>query len=98
MHLVEIFLPTSEPEKFSGELDKLSIKLTDKFGGMTAFVRSPGEGLWMDQGKTERDNVVVLEVMTDELDRDWWQDLRVSLQDRLDQKEIVIRAHAIDRL
>jgi hypothetical protein len=96
--LVEILLSANAPEKLSRELESLRKKLTDKFGGMTAFVRSPGDGVWVDQGETERDTIVVLEVMTDEVDRAWWQELRSLLECRLEQKEIVIRAHAIDRL
>jgi hypothetical protein len=98
MHLVEILLPVVEPGKLGRELETLRQQLTEKFGGLTAFVRSPGEGMWVDEGGTERDDVIVLEVMTDMLDRSWWADLRLSLQDRLNQKEIVIRTHVVDKL
>ena len=44
-------------------------ELTEKFGGLTAFTRAPAEGVWRDEGRTQRDEVVVLEVMAAELDR-----------------------------
>lgn len=98
MYLVEILLPLVAPAKPARDLEALKQQLTEKFGGITAFVRSPGEGVWVDQGKTERDNVIVLEVMTDDLERDWWRSLRRSLERGLGQKEIVIRAHVIEKL
>ena len=49
-HLVEILLPKQSgngkpvgKEWFEGLLEEL----TDKFGGATSFVRSPGKGLWL---------------------------------------------------
>jgi hypothetical protein len=43
-------------------------ELTNKFGGVTSFVRAPGQGLWGSGGDVARDNVAVIEVMTDEID------------------------------
>jgi hypothetical protein len=38
-------------------------ELTDKFGGATSFVRSPGKGRGHSDGETESDTIAVIEVM-----------------------------------
>jgi hypothetical protein len=67
-------------------------ELTDKFGGATSFVRAPGQGLWDSDGDVERDNIAVIEVMTDEIDLPFWQAFRRKLERELSQEEIVSRA------
>jgi hypothetical protein len=42
--------------------------LTEAFGGTTAFTRAPAEGTAC---ADEKDQIVVFEVMSDELDRMW---------------------------
>lgn len=56
------------------------------------------EGAWADNGTLELDRIVIAEVMTEGLDRDWWRDFRERLERQLAQDEIVIRATEIDRL
>lgn len=98
MHLVEILLPVTDSVAFPAEIERLGRQLTEKFGGVTAFARSPGDGAWQDGAMTKYDTIIVLEVMTKDLDRSWWRDLRAALESRLDQEEIVIRTHMIDKL
>jgi hypothetical protein len=78
--------------------DTLLSELTERFGGATSFVRSPGEGLWQDGGEKERDSIAVIEVMAKEVDTAYWRSLRERLERELSQKEIVIRAQAIQVL
>jgi hypothetical protein len=96
MRLVEILLPITWQTR--AELERLMTQLTDRFGGATAFVRSPGEGLWQDESSIVRDEVVVVEVMCETIDHAWWRRLREDLETRLGEKEIVVRAHAVERL
>jgi hypothetical protein len=97
MYLVEILLPVNTGQ--DSELASLRQLLTDRFGGLTAFSRAPAMGFWSDNDKhISRDDIVVVEVMTDHIDGDWWSSFRVDLEQRLRQKEIVIRWHAIGRL
>jgi hypothetical protein len=100
--LVQILLPLYDRagRRFNGELyDQVAAELTERFGGITAFLRAPATGLWRPQpGQTTRDDVVVYEVMVDELDRPWWAGYRVTLERRFRQEELVVRAHAIERL
>src|SRR4051812_45862593 len=94
-HLVQILLPkeTGTGQPISQKwFESLLKELTDKFGGATSFVRAPGQGLWRTGGEVERDNIAVIEVMTEELDRDFWQALPGRLERELSQEEIVIRA------
>ncbi len=73
--------------------------LTETFGGVTAHSRSPADGLWKGpDNSVEADAIVVVEIMVETLDRPWWANFRQELERRLDQTEIVIRAHAIERL
>jgi hypothetical protein len=99
MHIVEIFLPTGGAA-LEAELSKLRVVLTQKFGGFTAFTRAPAQGAWRAPltGQIEHDELIVVEVMTDELDRAWWSEQRAELERALKQKEILIRAHEVQKL
>ena len=55
-------------------------------------MRSPAKGLWKNDGKTTRDDMVILEVMVRRVDRKWWNDHRAELQRRFEQKELVVRS------
>jgi hypothetical protein len=101
MHLIEILLPLRDAEgrRFGrAPFDKLREELIARFGGLTAFTRSPAEGLWQEGGERSRDEIVVFEVMADWIDRSWWRAYRTELETRFRQDEIVIRASEIDRL
>ena len=79
--------------------DQVRDELANGFGGVTAFLRSPAEGVWMegDEGLV-RDEVVIYEVMTDDLDRTWWSAYRRKLEGRFRQQEVLVRASQIERL
>ncbi|HWB40419.1 MAG TPA: hypothetical protein VG500_04120 [Gemmatimonadales bacterium] len=102
MHLVQLLLPTNDEQGRAyprAPYDELVRELTDRFGGVTAYTRAPATGLWeAASGETVRDQVVVYEVMADELDLDWWAELRRRLEAQLAQDELVVRAQEIRRL
>ena len=101
MHLIEILLPLKGPagvEFPATEFEQLARELTEQFGGVTAFTRSPAEGRWKNQGSTEHDDIVVMEVMTEVLDRDWWEALRIRLMRQFHQEELIIRCRLIEML
>lgn len=82
-----------------GQFDRVRHELTEAFGGVTAFVRSPAQGFWKETPEAVvRDDVVMYEVMTDVLDRAWWQRYREDLQRRFEQQEMVVRVSTIERL
>ncbi len=96
IHLVEILLPLTADARDHIEL--MRDELVEKFGGVTMHVNTPAEGLWTDKGKVEHDKVVVVEVMTDQLDHEWWRNYRKKLEAQLAQKEIIVRASKCQRL
>ena len=103
MFLVQLLIPLADnsgkrfPER---HFTTVSAELSAKFGGLTAFTRSPAVGLWREDADEppQRDDIVVYEVLVDEIDRDWWAGYRGKLEQRLDQEELIIRAHEVQRL
>jgi hypothetical protein len=101
MHLVQILLPVYDAfgKRFSqAEYERVTRELTGRFGGLTAYVRSPAEGLWRQEQTTVLDEIVVYEVMVDDLDCEWWAGYRKELGLRYAQQDLVIRTHPIERL
>lgn len=102
MHLVQILLPLYDNERRAfahDEFDRVRRELTERFGGVTAFLRSPAEGAWKDdEGGVARDDVVIYEVLVEELERDWWARYRAELARRFRQEELLVRASAVERL
>ena len=90
---MEIFVPTAP----AGEslVDDLLKRLTDRFGGATAFSRAPAKGRWSDGAKQEADDVIVIETMCETLDVAYWRALKAELESTLRQEEILIRASKI---
>lgn len=55
-------------------------------------------GLWKSGAEVERDQVIMVEVVVDVFDRDWWVRYRELLEDRFGQEEVHARALAIERI
>ena len=101
MHLVQILLPLRDNEgrAFEGSAyGRVRTELAERFGGITTFTRAPAEGVWKEGRRTDRDDIVVFEVMTDTLDRPWWQGYRADLERRFRQDAIVVRASTVEML
>lgn len=102
MYVIHLLLPLSnnQGESFEARLfAQVRGELTERFGGVTAFLRSPGLGLWKeDAAAINRDEVVMFEVHADKLDRDWWTDYRTRLEEMFQQEELVIWAVEATRL
>lgn len=100
--LIQILLPrfdeagnAFEPSSF----EKIKQELAQQFGGVTAYVRASAQGLWKAaSGELVSDEVAVFEVMTEEIDSDWWDSYRKKLERCFGQDEIVIRSNSIRRL
>ena len=74
-------------------------ELTERFGGVTAYTRAPAEGTWESpEGDIHRDDVVVVETMTEQLDRAWWADYARELAARFRQQTVIIRALTYESL
>jgi hypothetical protein len=100
--LVEFFLPVFDNDGAHfprDEFHRVRRELTERFGGVTAFMRSPAQGLWEDDaGQVRRDDLVSFEVMAESLDRKWWGEYREQLARRFRQQEILMRASSFERL
>jgi hypothetical protein len=94
--LVQILVPLrdNDGQPFAGDVHGTTRhELLERFGGVTAYQRAPAQGLWKSaDGEVARDEVVIFEVMVKQIDRDWWQQYRETLQARFRQDVIVIRA------
>jgi hypothetical protein len=95
-YLVQILLPLYDNKGHAfeaGEYVQLRSELADRFGGVTAYTRAPARGVWRDDtGETARDDIVIFEVMTETLDRDWWMRFRKHLEERFRQESLIVRA------
>lgn len=49
-------------------------------------------------GITKHDDIIVMEVMTDGVDTEWWRGYRKSLEARFRQTVIVVRAQMVSLL
>ena len=102
-HLIQILIPIfdNEGRRFGPQrFEDVRKELMARFGGLTAFVQSPALGLWTDteSGTTARDDMILIEVMVETLDRNWWRAYRNELERTFRQDEIVVRAIACQRL
>ena len=101
MFLVQILLPLydSHHQRYPRDaFDLVASELLEHFGGMTAYANAPARGLWEGGGRTEHDDIIVHEVMTDGLEEGWWKDYRKILESRFAQEEVVVRAFGMQRL
>jgi hypothetical protein len=100
-HLIQILLPIYDNfgSRFPPDVyAQVRSDLTQRFGGLTAYSRAPAEGVWTSGTGIKEDDIVVLEVMVDELERSWWSDYRLQLQKLFRQEHIVIRAQIYEAL
>ena len=99
MYLIQLLLPTKgangafPPALFS----ETRSELVNAFGGVTAYLRTPAAGTWMaPDGSVERDDVIMIEVVTSGFDRGWWAEFSGILAQRFGQDTIHIRAIAVE--
>jgi len=95
MYLIQILLPLYDnatrpiPQR---DFEQVRDDLAERFGGITTYVRSPAEGLWKEgTSLTVRDDIVIYEIMTAELDREWWRAYRLGLEERFHQDVLIVR-------
>jgi hypothetical protein len=103
MHIVQFLLPLRDNARqpfARADFERVRAELTDRFGGVTAFLQSPALGVWKEeeQGETMRDEMVLYEVMVERLDRAWWSGYRMELERRFQQERVVMRALGAETL
>ena len=91
MYLIQVLLPV----KAKGSDERISQtreELVELYDGVTAYVRAPAKGAWIaPDGQEEQDDVIMVEVLVEALDRDWWRQYRAQLATRFGQEQIHIR-------
>jgi len=93
MFLIQLLLPTGHDAAPDREFAQTRAELVERFGGVTAYVRSPARGAWTSpEGHVEQDDVVMVEVLADDFDRAWWREFARRLEVRFEQQEILVRA------
>ena len=102
MYLVQLLLPLYDNQGNGFPAEHYSAvrrELTDQFGGLTAYTRAPAQGIWSDHdGPPRRDDIIVYEVMTKDLDHEWWRAFRQRLEAQFAQDELVVRSQEVERL
>lgn len=101
-YLIQILLPVRRRDDAEVPAEMFAAvrqELTQRFGGVTAYMRSPATGLWKrTEAEVERDQVIMVEVVVESFDREWWAQYRDRLAQRFDQDEIHARALAMERI
>lgn len=102
MHLIQILLPLydNEGKPFGQELFlRVRDELSERFGGITTYMRSPARGLWKETRETTvHDDIVIYEVMVENLDRDWWHGYRQQLTVIFRQALLIVRVSEVQLL
>jgi hypothetical protein len=101
-YLIQILLPIHLRDKTPVPAEmfaRVRGELTERFGGVTAYSRSPATGLWKrSEDEVERDQVIMIEVVVEVFDRDWWAAYREQLELRFGQEEVHARALAMEHI
>jgi hypothetical protein len=95
MHILQFLLPLRDNERrpfARADFEQVRSELTERFGGVTAFLQAPASGAWKEEGETVHDEMVLFEVMVESLNRAWWSGYRAELERRFRQERIVMRA------
>ena len=96
MVLIQLLLPivgVAGLDEPMAPLAQTRRELAERFEGLTAYMRAPAKGLWTTpDGHTEQDDVVMVEVVTDNFDRAWWRTYASTLAERFRQQTIHVRA------
>ncbi|HWK59181.1 MAG TPA: hypothetical protein VNQ80_17695 [Parapedobacter sp.] len=95
MKLVQIFIPLTDIDgsRFPPSyFQQLKSTFSEKFGGVTIYKQTPVEGFWKEtEEKAEKDVLAIFEVLVDAIDRAYWQQLKVHLEAKFKQKNLLIR-------
>jgi hypothetical protein len=98
MILTQILLPLydNSGRRLSPQLHRtVKLELSQRFGGLTAYSRSPAQGLWRRKSSIQREEIVVYEVMSKLPHSRWWLAYRKELEKRFQQSVVVVRAQQI---
>jgi hypothetical protein len=96
MYLIQLLLPRqtrSGDPVGDAAFVRTREELVNVFDGVTAYLRAPAQGVWIDpEGRRERDEVVMVEVLAAAFDKEWWRSYGDTLRERFGQEAMHIRA------
>ena len=99
MVLIQLLLPTkgADGAAYADELlTHTRQELLERFGGLTAYLRSPAAGAWTSpSGRVDEDAVVMVEVLAPTFDVPWWRQYAGALRERFQQESLHVRASEI---
>lgn len=99
MKLVQLLLPLYDQSGNafdSSFYEQVKKELTARFGGLTAYTRSPATGTWKKEGEgVVKDDIYVYEVMTEWIDTEYWKTYKSKLLQTFEQDELIIRVSEI---
>jgi hypothetical protein len=102
MFVVQLYLPLEKPDGTPVSpaiFERTKAELTDRFGGVTAFLQSPADGAWKPSGgEVVHDRVAIFEVMVEDVDTAWWRTYRAGLEQELEQDQILARLFQVSVL
>jgi hypothetical protein len=100
--LIQILLPVTHQDGSSVDADafaRVRLELTEAFGGVNAYSRSPATGLCKRTDvEIERDQVIMVEVVVEVFDRGWWTAYREQLERRFGQEEVHARVLPMEQI
>ncbi|XKM42999.1 hypothetical protein A4U53_034920 (plasmid) [Rhizobium ruizarguesonis] len=100
MHLIQVFIPAAPQAAIDVEdvIATVQREMTERHGGATTYLNPPAKGLWSNGEGAEEDDVIVIEVKVDTLDKAWWHQYRRNLEPLLRQDELLVRALPVEML
>jgi len=102
VYLIQLLLPAvvAQPDDSSSDpVARTRRELVEAFGGLTAYLRTPAQGVWTSpDGGRAHDDVVMVEVVAEKIDRGWWREYTQRLARRFEQEAIHVRALQVDVL
>jgi hypothetical protein len=101
MYLIQLLLPlyNNSGMRFDdARYTQVRNELVNRFGGITAYARTPVQGLWHEREHIVQDDLIIYEIMVEDLNAQWWSDYRKILEDRFQQQSLIVRANPIQLL
>jgi hypothetical protein len=101
MNVVKLYLPLRDNSgnAFDARMFKdIEQELSQRFGGVTAHMQAPANGLWREGDTTHADEIVIFEVILKTADRTWWTQYRERLEVQFRQKSVMVFLQEIEVL
>ena len=98
MFLIQILLPCADNSGVlfpKEDFESLKLELASAFGGVTAYIQAPADGLWRAGPEESHDEIVIFEIMVEVLDAAGWTARRAELERRFRQERVIIRHMAV---